>query len=151
MILRKIKKIANENQYSFVLLLGSWIYSFLRGNKSLIAAQNVIIKNIKNIKSDGLLLIAVSYNGFTCKKDLTVLNIRGKLIVKGDYSIGRGCRIDVGPKGLIEIGKGGYVNSFTNFIISQKLKIGDGCAISWNCQFLDEDFHDIQYEAKKTN
>ena len=28
------------------------------------------------------------------------------------------------------------------------LKVGDGCAISWGCQFLDEDFHDIQYAGK---
>ncbi len=30
-----------------------------------------------------------------------------------------------------------------------KLKIGDNCAISWNCQFLDEDFHEIKYQGKK--
>ena len=29
------------------------------------------------------------------------------------------------------------------------LKIGENCAISWNCQFLDEDFHQFDYEGKK--
>jgi acetyltransferase-like isoleucine patch superfamily enzyme len=30
-----------------------------------------------------------------------------------------------------------------------QLTIGNDCAISWNCQFLDEDYHEIQYEGKK--
>lgn len=29
-----------------------------------------------------------------------------------------------------------------------KLVIGDGCVISWNVQFLDEDFHSIKYDNK---
>ena len=29
-----------------------------------------------------------------------------------------------------------------------KLDIGDNCAISWDCQFLDEDFHEISYSDK---
>ena len=28
------------------------------------------------------------------------------------------------------------------------LQIGENCAISWNCQFLDEDFHQLDYEGK---
>jgi len=30
-----------------------------------------------------------------------------------------------------------------------KLTIGDNCVISWNCQFLDEDFHEIAYAEEK--
>ncbi|MBG6109882.1 acetyltransferase-like isoleucine patch superfamily enzyme [Flavobacterium sp. CG_9.10] len=29
------------------------------------------------------------------------------------------------------------------------LTIGDNCTISWDCQFLDEDFHEICYQGKK--
>ncbi|BAV06703.1 transferase hexapeptide (six repeat-containing protein) [Filimonas lacunae] len=35
------------------------------------------------------------------------------------------------------------------FVICHKLVIGDDCVISWNCQFLDEDFHSITYEGKQ--
>jgi acetyltransferase-like isoleucine patch superfamily enzyme len=30
------------------------------------------------------------------------------------------------------------------------LNIGNNCAISWDCQFLDEDFHEIMYTNKRT-
>ena len=30
----------------------------------------------------------------------------------------------------------------------KKLDIGDNCAISWDCQIMDSDFHEIYYENK---
>ena len=41
------------------------------------------------------------------------------------------------------------MNANTTVIISHYLSIGDDCAIAWNCQFLDEDFHQIHYEGRK--
>lgn len=43
------------------------------------------------------------------------------------------------------------MNSNTSLIIMHSLKIGDNCVISWNCQFLDEDFHEINYVGKRKN
>ncbi len=37
----------------------------------------------------------------------------------------------------------------STFVIMHGLTMGDGCAISWGCQFLDEDFHQIAYTGKK--
>jgi acetyltransferase-like isoleucine patch superfamily enzyme len=82
---------------------------------------------------------------------LTVINVNGTLNINGDYSIGKGCRIDIGKYGIIEIGNGGYLNANSNFIIMHKLTIGDNCAISWNCQILDEDFHEITYNGQSTS
>lgn len=69
--------------------------------------------------------------------------------LNGPYSIGRGCRFDIAEKAVMTVGKGGYINANTPFIIMHGLTIGDHCAISWDCQFLDEDFHEIDYEGKK--
>lgn len=33
--------------------------------------------------------------------------------------------------------------------IMHQMKIGENCIIVWNCQFLDEDYHELQYEGKK--
>jgi len=49
----------------------------------------------------------------------------------------------------VVIGKHGYINYNTNIIITKQLEIGDSCAIGWNCQFLDTDFHEINYDDKK--
>jgi acetyltransferase-like isoleucine patch superfamily enzyme len=32
-----------------------------------------------------------------------------------------------------------------------ELTIGDNCLISWDCQFLDDDFHEIIYANKKNS
>ncbi len=111
--------------------------------------QHVTLKGINNIEVSGLLKIGIDYFGFLHKKDKTLLNIQGKLIIKGDYSIGRGCRFDIAQNAILSIGYGGYISPNTNFIIMHGLKIGNNCIISWDCQFLDEDFHEITYEGKK--
>jgi acetyltransferase-like isoleucine patch superfamily enzyme len=113
--------------------------------------QNVVLKGIKNIELAGKLNVGIDYVGFIHKTDKTYLNVNGKLRLNGDYSIGRGCRFDIGINGIVSIGKGGYIAANTTFIIMNKLTIGDNCAISWDCQFLDEDFHEINYLGKKNN
>ena len=93
----------------------------------------------------------MDYTGFTHGKDITYLNIKGKLEILGKFSIGRGCRFDIGKDAIVQIGNGTYINPLTTVIIMHKLSIGEDCAIAWNCQILDEDFHKIGYEGKKEN
>ncbi len=118
-------------------------------SKTFLVHQGTVIKGINNILATEKVEIGTHYTGFMHKKDNTLLNIRGKLIIMGKYSIGRGCRFDVGENATLTIGKGGYVNNNSHFIIMHKLSIGDDCAISWDCQFLDEDFHSIHYPGRK--
>ncbi len=119
-------------------------------HKSIYAHKEVVIYGLENIKIvEGEIKIGLQFVGFTHKRDITFINIRGKVIFEGDYSIGRGCRIDIGPNATMKLGKNGYVTANTNFIIMHGLIIGDNCSISWNCQFLDEDFHEIEYLDKR--
>ncbi|WP_214228855.1 acyltransferase [Pedobacter sp. B4-66] len=118
-------------------------------NKFFILHPKVRIRGIKNIETAYRLNIGVMDVGFSHKSDKTYLNIRGKFVLNGDYYIGRGSRLDIGPNAIVKIGKGGFTNVQNTFIITNKLEIGDNCVISWNCQFLDNDFHEIQYEGKK--
>ncbi|MDL2243544.1 acyltransferase [Bacteroidales bacterium OttesenSCG-928-J19] len=112
--------------------------------------QCVGIKGIKNIQqNDGILSVGVEYYGFMHKTDKTFLNLKGKLTLNGSFQIGRGCRFNIGENGHVILGRNSFVNPNTTFIIMHKLVIGDNCSISWNCQFLDEDFHEINYSGKK--
>jgi acetyltransferase-like isoleucine patch superfamily enzyme len=97
----------------------------------------------------GPLKLGIEYVGFMHKSDRTFLNIKGKLTINGNYSIGRGCRFEVGDNATVTIGEKGFINANTTFVIMHDLEIGDGCTISWDCQFLDEDFHEITYAEKK--
>lgn len=125
------------------------IYYRITLNKKIWLHQNVTIKGIDRIETPGRLTVGIHHVGFIHKTDKTYLNINGKLKLQGDYSIGRGCRFDVGDSAVVSIGKGGYINANTKLIIMNELVIGDNCVISWDCQFLDEDFHDIYYDGKQ--
>jgi Acetyltransferase (isoleucine patch superfamily) len=108
----------------------------------------VSIYGLKHISTTGLLEVATDYIGFMSRYDRTLLNVSGTLVVNGYYSIGRGCRFDIGPNAVAEFGRG-YVNPNTTFVIMNGITVGNDCAISWGCQFLDEDFHTIEYEGKR--
>lgn len=131
----------------FVLFIRGLVYKLLY-DKYLLVHHNVVIKGISNIETNDRVEIGLGYFGFIYKNDITYLNVQGKLKIQGKYAIGRGCRFDIGKNAVVRIGNGGYVNCNTNFIIMHNLTIGDYCAISWNCQFLDDDFHQIEYSGK---
>jgi acetyltransferase-like isoleucine patch superfamily enzyme len=148
----KLKEICKYSKLSesklIIFTLKRCLYKF-KWKKDILAHDKVQIKNIRNISTKGLLKIGVDYFGFSSKYDATLLNINGKLNFAGDYSIGKGCRFDIGTDAKVEIGAGGHMSPNTNVIIAHGLKIGNDCAISWGCQFLDEDFHTFEYEGKK--
>lgn len=113
----------SESNFIIVLLRFFWIRIF--NNKSFLLHQKVSIKGIKNIQTKGIIKVGIDYVGFVHRKDKTYLNIKGKLSINGNYSIGRGCRFDIGENAIVTIGSGGYINCNTNLIIMHNLHIGD--------------------------
>jgi acetyltransferase-like isoleucine patch superfamily enzyme len=145
--LKKLVKLCRKSNSSLILVIIRYIRYKIAG-KNILANNRVIIKGISNISTNGLLKIGMGYIGFMHKYDRTYLNVNGSLIFEDDYSIGKGCRFDIGNSAVAKFGRG-YVNSKTNFIIMHGITIGDGCVISWGCEFLDEDFHVINYSERK--
>jgi len=135
----------------FLIVYFRFILNKIINSKSLQIHQNVTIKGIKNIDAKENIEIGIGHVGFIHKTDLTYLNINGILKFTGNFSIGRGCRFDIGKDAIVTIGKNGYITCNTTLIIMHELTIGDNCAISWDCQFLDEDFHEIIYPERKNN
>lgn len=148
--IRKFYLKCRKSNTNVLILALRYAYYRLFYKKNLLVHQNTKIKGVKNIKSNGRLEIGTSYVGFIHREDVTYLNIQGKFMIEGKYSIGRGCRINVGKNGTVRIGIGGFINSNTNIIIMNSLIIGNNCVVSWGCQFLDDDFHNIEYEGKST-
>lgn len=129
----------------------AWIFRRLiyrLQGKNIACHQYASIKGLRNIQTYGSLDIGIFFTGFMHKADRTYLNIEGKLIVNKDFSIGRGCRIYIAKNGICTLGQG-YINANTVLVIKHKLTIGDGVAIAWGCEFLDEDFHEIVYDGKE--
>ncbi|OYU95676.1 MAG: hypothetical protein CFE21_11085 [Bacteroidetes bacterium B1(2017)] len=147
--LRLVYAKCRKSETWFLWLMIRMAYYKLVQNKTLLLHQNCSIKGIQNLHTSNTLEIGVRYVGFMHRKDRTLLNINGTLSILGKYSIGRGCRIDIGKDAKVTIGEGGYMNSNTKLIIMHSLAIGKECVIAWDCQFLDEDFHTIAYEGKR--
>ncbi|EOR94092.1 Maltose acetyltransferase-like protein [Arcticibacter svalbardensis MN12-7] len=148
--MKKLKQLFKDceksNSNFWVVLLRS-LYYRARG-KNIIPHQSVYIRGIKNISTKGTVKIGIKNTGFTHNKDVTYFNVMGKVDFLGSFSIGRGCRFDIGKDAVVKLGDGSYINPYTNIIIMHELNIGRDCAISWNCEFLDDDFHKLEYEGK---
>lgn len=142
-LLRKCK----ESDSSPILVIIRYLYYKIMG-KNILANNKVIIKGLKNIQTNGLLEIGTSFMGLVHKNDITYLNVRGKLIFQDEYYIEKGCRFDIGNGATAKFGEG-YVNAMTNFTIRHGITIGNGSIISWGCDFMDEDFHQLNYPGKK--
>lgn len=144
--IRKEAEIADGNL--FLMLYKRFLYK-KKYKKNILSHHRVLIKHIENISIGRLLKIGIDPFNFVGEMDSTYLNISGKLDIKGNYSIGKGCRFDIGEHAVMRILDGGYVAPNTSFVIMNGLSIGKNTAISWNCHFLDEDFHDLDYEGRK--
>lgn len=132
---------------SFPLAILRHLYFRMWGRK-ILTSNRVRIQGLKNIVAEEYLTIGLSHYGFMNPKDRTFLNVEGKLIFAGRFTMAKGCRIDVGGDAEVKFGSG-YMSPMTDVIIVHGMTIGDGCAISWSCQFLDDDFHDLNYEGRK--
>jgi acetyltransferase-like isoleucine patch superfamily enzyme len=148
MKIKKLYRMCKLSDASFIYVVLYWIYAKLR-KKGILLHHKTILKGFRNIETKGPLWIGIDYIGFTHSKDQAFLNIQGKLRTQGSIIIGRGCRFDIGENAVVEIGRNTAIRPFTDVIIQHGLKIGEQCSISWHCQFLDEDFHEVNYEGKK--
>lgn len=66
----------------------------------------------------------------------------GTLKVNGFVRIARSAKIYV--PGELKIGAGTYINPNTIIFARTVVSIGKNCAISWNCQIIDDDFHTVK-------
>lgn len=144
----RIYELCKQADANFFLVLFYFLKMKLVYGKRILMHEKVIIKGVQNIKSDTVLQIGLGNAKFVHKHDVTYLNISGTLFFHGNHTIGRGCRFDIAKNASIIIGRNGYINARSTFIINHRLVIGDDCVISWNCQFLDEDYHEINYTGK---
>jgi len=147
--LRKLSKLWDECRVvdaRIIPVIIRYVLFRLRG-KNILTSDKVAIYGLNNITTDGLLKVGLQYVGFMDRHDRTLLRISGKIRFKGDFSIAKGCRFDVGKNATIEF-ETGFINPNTTLIIMHGLKVGAGCSIAWGCQFLDDDFHNLSYQGK---
>lgn len=91
-------------------------------------------------------LIQIGYGNLTVfdyKKSRSVLQINGKLIVKGKIRIGHGSKIIVTNNGVLELGDNFMINAESTIIATNKITIKNDVLLSWDVLIMDSDLHEI--------
>ena len=83
------------------------------------------------------------------KSNSSVLQVSkgGLLIFNGKTHIGAGSSLSVGQNGILSYGDNVCCSGKSQFIAHDRIEIKDNCLISWNCIFMDTDFHKIIKEG----
>ena len=139
--------VQRDPQTSIALFLLKSVYYHLL-SKQIFAHHNTTILGLRNIQTHGQLFVGTSYVGFLNKYDRTFLNINGELIIEGNVNVGKGCRFDV-CTGAICVLRQCSITGQSNFIVANRLTIGEGSVISWGCEISDSDWHNIDYQGKR--
>lgn len=129
-------------------LLRSLSYN-LRG-QPVFAHHRTQIVGLRNLVCDpgAQLLIGIRPVGFLHHHDRTYLHLRGTLSIGGKVNIGRGCRLDIAPGARCRLDACG-ITGLTNLIIAHSLEIGRHSVVSWGCEFVDSDWHALDYPDKR--
>jgi len=128
-------------------LLKSCFYH-LRG-KHIFSHHNTRVIGLRNISINDRLYIGTPKIGFLTHGDQSFVNVQGRLQIMGEpVTLGKGCRVDIGPgaKCMLE---GCAIGGMSRLIIAHHLTIGAGSLISWGCEFLDDDWHTVEYPDRR--
>lgn len=101
-------------------------------------------------------MIQIGYNNvgtIDSKRDKTIIEIAkgGKLICNNRIKIGSGCKLSIGKSGCIDCKGILNVTARSTFISHKRITFGDNVLISWDCLFMDTDFHKIFDNGNEIN
>lgn len=112
--------------------------------------KNVILESLSGtVKINeplrrGMVFIGITNNSIQDKKfQRCEWNNKGHVIFDGSANIGCGTKIYCMDSGVLHIGNHFSVNGNTEIICTNYILFGDDCNISWDCLFMDSDFHTI--------
>lgn len=116
--------------------------SAMSTGRRIIVGRRMRVRGIRNITvRSGVLTLGTRYFGFADTRATGLIRVRGSLIVEGKAHIAVGNRWDIGDQAVVVIGRDTYFSPDTVVVASTGITFGEGCAISWQCQLIDDDFH----------
>ena len=96
-----------------------------------------------DVHDNGHLLLGVVPFGFADSRMRALVRVDGALEARGRVSIGMGARWHVAQGGRVTIGDHTYFSPRTLLLARNRISIGAGCAVAWDTQILDDDFHPL--------
>ena len=143
----KIRKLSRVSFFKTIIL--NFHYFGLHGviHPKLIVSKNVVIlgkKGMVNVKEGSKIFLGFGEIGFIDqKRERMVWDVSGIINFSGDAAFCPGCRIVCLKNGIIEFGKDFSCNARTKIICNKHIYFGNDCMISWDCTFIDTDFHRV--------
>jgi len=105
---------------------------------------------IKGKIKTGMVRIGFNEVGiFDRKYERTIWKTECKIIFNGDCSIGHGCRLSVGKDGVLSFGKRFQMTANSSIVCEKEISFGNDCLVSWECLFIDNDYHSLYDETGK--
>jgi acetyltransferase-like isoleucine patch superfamily enzyme len=92
---------------------------------------------------DARLRLGTHQFGFARGDQGGLLRVDGELELLGNVQVGVGAAWAIGEGGTLSIGARSYFSPNTTIVAMNSISIGEDCAISWDVQLLDEDFHEV--------
>lgn len=107
-----------------------------------------VARNFKVVNSGRISYVAESrirfgtvFFGFLIGNESSLIRNRGELCFEGDVSVADSNYWDIGPGARMTVGSGTSFSPGVKIVISEGLRLGDKCAVGWDTQILDTDFH----------
>lgn len=126
------------------------VYAYIFRPKNLFISSKIRFTNKGKLNTNGPFYFGILSNRLnSTTKDRGIL----ELTSQGHFSIGKNVRVAAGCKlyinGSLQIGDNTFINPNTFVLSNCAVKIGNNCAISWNCQLIDDDVHKIVLNGEK--
>ncbi|MBD2112389.1 MULTISPECIES: acyltransferase [Cyanophyceae] len=148
--LRKFFRDCSQQKTFPIAVIARYLFFRILGRK-ILAYKRAKIIGLEGIETNKTIRIGIHYKTTLIlpNRSETVLHNEGETLFLGDFSLGVGSKINIEKTGRAKFGDGVYVNSGTSFLIAHKLEIGHHSIVSWDCQLMDENFHEITYLDRK--
>lgn len=78
-------------------------------------------------------------------------NNGGRVVFKGKANIGHGSRISINQDGILIFGEKFCITAESQIVCSNHINFGDNVLVSWQCLFMDTDFHKIYKKNIRKN
>ncbi len=96
----------------------------------------------------GKVTVGVIGMPFSVDDDRTLFANNGTFNSHGHVRIDKGARVVVDNGATLSIGDGTFINCLTIVHAKQSISIGANCAISWRCELLDTNYHQLDFPGR---
>lgn len=79
---------------------------------------------------------------FDNKRNRCIIYNKGRIEL-GNGRMNQGCKIAVFKNGILKLGNNFDCTASSQFIVKKNISFGNNCLCSWDCLFMDSDFHSI--------